>query len=205
MLVAHVRTRRQLPRPDWFQLRSLNISQFTAKSMQLRPLYTVRFFYPKGYGVEVKNPADKTASGKEQEMFFFAEGTCEGIISGNFKGANHPRRRADNANVMNLQGFIETDDGALIIADYQGYGRSYQRSQALYGTASDEETKLRRQVVGVAKHYADAGKYRWLNDAICAIAGEVRSPANVAQEQIKQADVKLVFSVAEIVWEAPPE
>ena len=183
----------------------LNLNTVQLNGMQLRPLYTVRFLYPKDYAVEVKNPEDKTTSGKEQEMFFFAEGTCEGIIQGRFRGANHPRRRADNANVMNLQGFVETDDGALIITDYQGYGRSFQRSQQLYGTSADEKTKFRRQVVGVARHYADADKYRWLNDSICAIAGEVRSPANVPREQIKQADIKLVFSVAEIIWEAPPE
>lgn len=56
--------------------------------MRLRPLYTLRFFYPKDYAVEVKNPEDKTAPGKEEEMFFFAEGTCEGIISGRFKGSS---------------------------------------------------------------------------------------------------------------------
>jgi hypothetical protein len=173
--------------------------------MQLRPLYTVRFIYPKDQTVVVNNPEDVNAAGREEEMFFFAEGTCEGTISGTFKGANHPRRRADNTAVMNLQGFIETDDGALIITDYQGYGRSYQRSQKLYGGIPDEKTKLRRQVVGVAKHYADADRYRWVNDSVCAIAGEVRSPADVPREKIKQADVKLVFSVAEIVWEAPPE
>jgi hypothetical protein len=173
--------------------------------MQLRPLYTLRFFYPKDQGVEVRNPDDANATGKEDEMFFFAEGTCEGTISGKFRGANHPRRRADNTAVMSLQGFIETDDGALIITDYQGYGRSYQRSQKLYGDSSDEKTKLRRQVVGVAKHYADADEYRWLNDAVCAIAGEVRRPAGTPQEKVKQADVRLVFSIAELVWEAPPE
>jgi hypothetical protein len=55
------------------------------------------------------------------------------------------------------------------------------------------------------KHHADAEKYRWLNDAVCSLAGEVRPPADVPREQVKQADVKLVFSVADLVWEAPPE
>jgi hypothetical protein len=96
--------------------------------MKIKPLYMVRFLYPNDYAVDVKNPDDNTAIGREQEMFFFAEEACEGTISGRFRGANHPRRRADNTNVMDLQGFIETDDGALIITDYQGYGRSYQRS-----------------------------------------------------------------------------
>ncbi len=173
--------------------------------MRLRPLYTVRFSYPDDYGVEVKNPDDKSAPGREEQLFFFAEGTCEGRISGKFKGANHPRRRADNTFVMDLQGFIETSEGPLIMIDYQGYGRSYQRSQLLYGPASQERTKFRRQVVGVAKHYAEADEYRWLNDAICVVAGEVRSPPNVPREEVKQADVRLVFSVAELVWESPPE
>ena len=172
--------------------------------MRLKPLYTVRFFYPKDYKVEIKSPGDASA-GREQELFFFAEGICEGTISGKFRGANHPRRRADNTAVMSLQGFIETDDGALIITDYQGYGRSFQRSQELYGDPVNPKTGSRRQVVGTARHYADADEYRWLNDAICTIAGEVRSPADVPREKIKQADVKLVFSVAELVWEAPPE
>ncbi len=48
-------------------------------------------------------------------------------------------------------------------------------------------------------------KYRWLNDAACAISGEVRAPVGVPREKVKQPDVRLVFSVAEIVWEIPPE
>ncbi len=72
---------------------------------------------------------------------------------------------------MNLQRFIETDDGALAHHDrLPRYGRSYQRPRQLYGTSPDENTKLRRQVVGAAKHDSDADRYRRLNDSICAIA-----------------------------------
>ncbi len=91
---------------------------------------------------------------------------------------------------MNMQGFIETDDGALIMLDYQGYGRAYPQG--------------RRQVVGAAWHTTDNEKYRSLNDAICAIAGEVRVPSP-PPDPLAQKDVELVFSVAELVWEAPPD
>ena len=68
-----------------------------------------------------------------------------------------------------------------------------------------EQTRFRRQVVGFAKHTTSNGKYFWLNDSVCAIAGEVRSPTGIPRDQVKQADVKLVFSVSEIIWEPLPE
>ncbi len=77
------------------------------------------------------------------------------------------------------------------MTDYKGYGRSYPVG--------------RRQVVGAAWHVTDSEKYRWLNDVVCAIAGEVRAPVGVPPEKVKQADVNLVFDVAEIVWESPAE
>ena len=92
---------------------------------------------------------------------------------------------------MNIQGFIKTDDGAMIMTDYRGYGRSYPKG--------------RRQVIGAAWHLTDSPKFSWLNDSVCAIAGEVRAPVGIPPEKIRQADVKLVFSIEEIVWEKPPE
>ena len=147
------------------------------------------------------------AKGTEQLDFYFAEGRCEGRVSGNFRGSNHPRKRTDETYAMNVQGFIETDDAATIMLDYRGYGRSRQRSDALYAAtaAASDQTRIRRQVVGFARHLTDSPKYSWLNDAVCAISGEVRPPIGVPRESVKQADVKLVFSVAELVWEAPPE
>jgi hypothetical protein len=95
---------------------------------------------------------------------------------------------------MNLQGFITTDDGTLIMTDYRGYGRVHK----------DTGPQGRREVLGAAWHFAQDEKYRRLNDAVCAIAGEVRSPS-VPPEKFKQAEVMLVFDVAEIVWEPPKE
>ena len=153
--------------------------------MQLKPLYSVRFRYPDAWDVEITGPG-----GVEEQNFLFAEGVCTGRIAGRFRGANHPRRRTDHTFEMDFQGFIETEDGASVIFDYKGYGRSYPKG--------------RRQVVGAAKHVSDHESYRWLNDSICVIAGEVRSPQKPAAE-IRQGDVELVFDVSELVWEAPQE
>jgi len=110
---------------------------------------------------------------------------------------------------MNIQGFIETKDSALIMPDYQGYGRSTDRSQELCKltpkSGLEEKRKFRRQVVGFAWHVTNHEKYRWLNDAVRAISGEVRAPIGIPRDHVRQADVKLVFTVDENVWEPPPE
>ena len=141
--------------------------------MRLKPLYSVRFRYPEGREVALTGEA-----GREEQHFYFAEGTCTGAIAGRFRGANHPRRRTDLTFVPDFQGFIETDDGALIMFDCRGYGRAYPKG--------------RRQIVGAAWHMSDHEKYRWLNDVICVVAGEVRS---------QQGDVELVIDLSELVWE----
>jgi hypothetical protein len=150
--------------------------------MQTRPLYVVRFRYLDGWQVDLKGPG-----GTEEHHYYFAEGRCEGSIAGRFRAGNHPRRRTDRAFAMNMQGFIETDDGALIMIDYQGFGRAYPVG--------------RRQVIGAAWHVTSHDKYAFLNDAVCGIAGEVRVPD---KPEVVQADVELVFAVAELMWEAPP-
>jgi hypothetical protein len=88
---------------------------------------------------------------------------------------------------MDMQGFIKTEDGALIMVDFKGYGRAYPVG--------------RRQVVGAAWHLSDHEAYLRLNDCLCAVNGEVRVPADVPAETLKQADVELVFEVSELVWE----
>jgi hypothetical protein len=160
--------------------------------MQLKPLYTVRFRYPDGWEVKLKRAAGGESAVTEEKHFYFAEGKCNGAISGEFRGANHPHRRVDEAFEMNMQGFIKADDGALIMTDYRGYGRS--------AVMPSQKYKF-RQVVGAAWHVTDSEKYRWLNDVVCAISGEVRRPSDVPIERLKQADVELVFDVAELVWE----
>jgi Protein of unknown function (DUF3237) len=170
--------------------------------MRLEPLYTIRFSYPDDIGINLVGN-----KGTEESHFLFAEGMLDGRISGKFRGSNHPRRRTDENYAMNIQGYIETRDSALIMLDYRGYGRSTDRSQELYKaySAANEKTKYRRQVVGFARHVTDSEKYRWLNDAVCGISGEVRAPVGIPRESVKQSDVTLVFDVAKLVWESPTE
>lgn len=164
--------------------------------MQTKALYTVRFSYPDGWEIKLGDQSGTGGASTEEEHFYFAHGECAGAISGEFHGANHPHRRVDKTFAMNLQGFIKTDDGALIMTEYRGYGRPSVFSGPNYRF---------RQVVGAAWHLSDSERYRGLNDAVCAISGEVRVPTDRPPEEIKQADVRLVFGVAEMVWEKSPE
>ena len=52
--------------------------------MRLEPLYRVRFTYPESWAVGL--------DGGWQQMFFIAEGRCEGSVTGRFRGANFPRK-----------------------------------------------------------------------------------------------------------------
>ncbi len=125
--------------------------------MRLEPLCTIRFFYPDGWSIDLVGK-----KGTEEDHLYFAEGECEGRIQGKFRGSNHPHRRTDETFPMNIQGFIERNNPALIMLDYQGYGRSADRSQELYKLSSKsyERTKFRRQVVGFARHVTNSEKYR---------------------------------------------
>jgi len=164
--------------------------------LKLSPLYTVRFSYPEDWGVEIKASGSGKESPAEEEHFAFAHGRVEGKITGEFHGANHPHRRMDKTFAMNLQGYIKTEDGTLIMTDYRGYGRS--------SVLTNSKHRF-RQVVGAAYHVTDGEKYRWLNDSVCAIVGEVRRPLDIPYEKVKQSDVMLVFDVAELIWEPTTE
>jgi hypothetical protein len=145
--------------------------------VRIEPLYRVTFHYPEAWFVELEGER-----GTESEHFFLAEGRCEGRVTGRFRGANHPHRRTDLTYVPDFQGVIETDDGAHVMFDYRGYGRAYPEE--------------RRQVVASATHLASDERYRWLNDVVCAVAGEVRPRADAGGTEI-------VLEVAELVWEPP--
>lgn len=54
--------------------------------MRVEPLYRIRFTYPESWAVGL--------DGGWQQMFFIAEGRCEGWVTGRFRGANFPGRRA---------------------------------------------------------------------------------------------------------------
>ena len=142
--------------------------------MTLAPLYRVRFEYSQGWHVAFAPPPSA-----EGQHFFLATGICEGRITGAFKGANHPRRRGDGTFEPNMQGVIETTDGATIFFDHRGYGRAYPAG--------------RRQIVIAGTHVCSDERYKWLNDSIAVGAGEVRVREGQPSE--------VVVEWSEVVWE----
>jgi hypothetical protein len=114
----------------------------------------------------------------ESQHFFLAEGRCEGRISGRFLGANHPHRRSDGTFLPDFQDVIETEDGANILFDYQGYGRAYPAGK--------------RQILVSATHLSEDESYHWLNDSLSVGAGEVRSQ--------EDGPTELIIEWTELVW-----
>ena len=53
--------------------------------MRLEPLYRIRFSYPESWAIGL--------DGGWQQMFFIAEGRCEGEVTGRFCGANFPLKQ----------------------------------------------------------------------------------------------------------------
>ena len=62
---------------------------------------------------------------------FFAEGRCEGSITGRFRGANFPRKEgAEGPFRPDFRAVIEAGDGAMIMMEWHGYGRAYPQDAA---------------------------------------------------------------------------
>lgn len=59
-------------------------------------------------------------------MLFIAEGRCEGSVTGRYRGANFARKEgAAGPFRPDFRVVIETDDGAVIMVEWHGYGRAY--------------------------------------------------------------------------------
>lgn len=141
--------------------------------MRLEHLYRMRFTYPAGWAVGLE--------GRWEQHLYLAEGTCEGTITGQFRGANFPLRRTpDGPFCPDFRGAIDTADGATVIFECHGYGRAYPPG--------------RRQIVGSVTHVSDDERYIRLNDVVCVCVGEVRSTPG-------SDSTNLVMDVAELVWE----
>jgi len=141
-------------------------------------LYQMRMKYTRGWSVELGK-----ADNSESQHFFLAEGRCEGRITGKFQAANHPLRRTDGTFLPDVQGVIETQDGATIYFDHRGYGRSYPVSK--------------RQVLAMGTHLSDDERYRWLNDSIAVGVGEVRP--------MESGGVEIVLDWFEVIGSEIPE
>ena len=83
--------------------------------MRLDPLYTVTFTTPEAWSVEVASDASIEGRG-----FLLAEGRSAGRLSARYRAANFPRKRTDAALVPEFRGVLETDDGAVILFEWQG-------------------------------------------------------------------------------------
>jgi hypothetical protein len=111
-------------------------------------------------------------------MFLIAEGRAEGRLSGRFRAANFPRLRTDGTLTPDFRGVLETGDGAAILFSLLGYARIGPEGM--------------RELVGSVTHVADDDRYRWLNDRLCAIEGELRE---------RDGGFEVVVEVSELVWE----
>jgi hypothetical protein len=111
--------------------------------MRLEPLYTVTFTTPEVWSVDVAADA-----GIEGPSFLLAEGRSTGRLSARYRAANFPRKRADGALVPEFRGVLETDDGAVILFEWQGL--------AVLSASG------MRQLLGSLVHTTDAPRYRWL-------------------------------------------
>jgi hypothetical protein len=143
--------------------------------MRLEPLYTVTFTTPEAWSVEVAADA-----GTEGRAFLLAEGRSTGRLSARYRVANFPRKRTDGALVPEFRGVLETDDGATILFEWQGLAVRTDSGM--------------RQLLGSLVHTTDDPRYRWLNDRVCAVEGEVRSRSDGPGSEV-------VFEVSEMVWE----
>ena len=143
--------------------------------MRLEPLYRATLSTPESWSVALEG-----ATGTEGQSFLIAEGRCGGRLSARLRAANYPRRRVDGALLPDFRGVLETDDGAAVLFSWQGYARP-----ATGGAG---------ELVGSVSHVTDDQRYRWLNDQVCPLAGEVRPRAN-------GAGFEVVLDVSVLVWE----
>ena len=102
--------------------------------MRLEPLYRFRFSYPESWAISL--------DGGWQQMFFIAEGRCEGKVNRAVPRRELPSEARRGWSIpAGLPGGNRGRDGAVIMVELHGYGRAYPPE--------------RRQVVGSVFHSAD--------------------------------------------------
>ena len=142
--------------------------------MRLEPFYRVTFTTPESWNVELEGD-----TGTEGLSFLIAEGRAEGLLSARYRAANFPRRRTDGTLTPDFRGVFETDDGATILFAWHGLARTGASGM--------------RELLGTITHVSGDERYRWLNDRLCAIAGEVRPREG--------GGFDVVLDVSELIWE----
>ena len=142
--------------------------------MRLEPLYRCTFEPTESWHVELAG-----ADGTEAQGFLLVQGRSEGRLAGRLRAANYPRQRTDGTLTPAFRGVLETDDGATILFEWRGYGVASEGGP--------------RRLVGSITHLSDDGRYRWLNEVVCVLAGEVRPMEGGAFD--------VVLDVSELIWE----
>jgi hypothetical protein len=143
--------------------------------VRLEPLYRLAFSTPERWSVRLDGP-----NGSESHSFLIAEGRATGRLSARFRAANFPRERADGTVTPDFRGVLETDEGATILVEWNGFAR-----------AGSEGV---RELVGRSTHLTDDPRWAWLNDRQCAVAGEIRP-------NVEGDGFHVVVDVSELVWE----
>jgi hypothetical protein len=127
--------------------------------MRFDPFYRVTFTTPESWSVTREG-----TDGTEGQSFLIAEGRAEGGLTARYRAANFPRRRVDGTLEPSFRGVLETDDGATILFRWDGLTRRTPSGM--------------RELLGTMSHVSDAVRYRWMNDRLCAVEGEVRPRAD---------------------------
>jgi hypothetical protein len=141
--------------------------------LRLEPLYRCTFAPTASWHVELAG-----AGGTESQGLLFVEGRAEGRLTGHLRAANYPRQRTDGTVMPDFRGVLETDDGATIVFSWRGYGVAAEGGSRLLGSIT---------------HLSVDDRYRWLNQVMCVLAGEVRR---------RDGDgFDVVLGVSELVWE----
>ena len=143
--------------------------------MRPEPLYRATFTTPEAWSAELAGPA-----GTEGQSFLIAEGRCEGRLPGRLRGANYPRRRTGNALLPDFRGILQTAGGAAVLFAWHGYARPAARVECASSLA--------------ALPMSDDERYRWLNDVVCTLTGEVRPRSDGSGPDVE-------YDVAELVRE----
>jgi hypothetical protein len=143
--------------------------------MRLEPLYTVTFTTP---GSMERRGLYRHRHRRTQLLA--GRGASTGRLQSRYRAANFPRRRADGALVPEFRGVLETDDGRAILFEWQGL-------------AVLTDSGIRR-LLGSLVHTTADPRYRWLNDRVCAVEGEVRPATDASGSEV-------VFEGLEMVWE----
>lgn len=145
--------------------------------MRLDPLYSCTFAPTESWRVALRG-----GGGIEEQGFLVVEGRSYGRVTARLRAANYPRKRTDGTLTPDFRGVLETDDGAIVLFAWHGYGRP-----------TDDGSHL----VGSITHLSDDDRYSWLNDALCVLTGEVRPRLD--------GGFDVVLDVCELVWEPSGE